>query len=59
MKNKKPLLCYLGYHIWEITYIKGPKRERTCKICNKIQSTMYDMSYGETYWTNGRIWSNK
>lgn len=50
------LLCFLGCHFWQTIFSENPREVRKCKICGKIQSSVYDMSTGETYFVNGNIW---
>lgn len=55
----KMILHLFGKHDWKIYDIDGPKKIRRCLLCGKIQSTMYDMSYGCTYWTDGEHWNKQ
>jgi len=42
-------ICWLGLHKW-IYNFKDTVPYRKCQKCGKIQSAVYDMSYGETGW---------
>ena len=57
MINK--ILCSIGLHKWEVTFNQSPKKEKTCACCDKTKHTTYDMSYGCTYWADGKYWSIK
>ena len=46
-------------HKYQIVYRDGPRIVRECKKCGRVESTMYDMLYGETYWVQGDWWTNK
>lgn len=48
------LLCATGFHKWLYEHIGGPRKNRTCVRCGREEMNMYDMSYGDTYWTLGR-----
>ena len=58
------LRCWLGLHAWGSTYKDGPRRERACRRCHRVESTAYDfmggdmVSPGLTYWVEGKRWSN-
>jgi len=56
---KKLLLCILGLHKWILVYSNKYKESRYCVNCKIIESSMYDMAYGGTYWTRGNLWINK
>ena len=51
------LICRFGVHNWVRIYAKGPKKVDRCSHCGACRSTMYDMTYGETYWIPGDCWS--
>lgn len=53
VKNMKALF---HLHKWKITFEAGVKKVRVCQKCGKIESTCYDMAYGETYWAPGNMW---
>ena len=50
------VMCSLGWHKWKITMLTKVKGHRKCNKCLKEQHTMYDMTYGSTYWANGKYW---
>ena len=52
----RKLRCLLA-HKWVDVYSDGPHKERQCSKCGVYQSSMYDMTYGCSYWTPGRLWS--
>lgn len=55
-KFKQRLLCLLGFHDWIMDKDTIVKANRTCKRCGKWQYSMYDMTYGDIYWVNGKYW---
>ena len=48
--------CSLGLHKWLVDKKTTVKANRICTKCGKQQHTMYDMTYGSTYWANGEYW---
>lgn len=53
----RKLLCSIGLHKWLIFYSSKPRMVQQCQYCSKRRSTMYDLSYGGTYWVTGDAWS--
>jgi len=49
--------CFI--HKWVYDKPTYYKCNRTCSKCNKKQHSMYDMTYGGTYWVDGIYWDNK
>lgn len=52
----KHVMCRLGYHDWMMDRDTIVKCNRVCIRCNKWQHSMYDLSYGETSWEEGKRW---
>ncbi len=50
------VMCRLGFHDWLLDKKTVVKCNRTCRRCDKQQHSMYDMTYGYTYWVNGKYW---
>ncbi len=48
------IMCCLGYHDWMMDNYIIFKCNRTCRRCDKSQHSMYDMTYGTTYWENDK-----
>ena len=45
------------FHKWETIFEDSPRIVQRCRKCGRMRSTMYDMSYGCTYWVRGDEWS--
>lgn len=56
IKIKRKIICFFNIHKWVYNKNTIVKCNKTCEICGKKMSSMYDISYGETYWINGNIW---
>ncbi len=54
MRGFRYILCAMGFHKWEYEHIGGPRENRTCVRCGREEMNVYDMSYGDIYWTPGR-----
>jgi hypothetical protein len=54
VEDIRKLLCRLGFHDWEYTHVSGPRENRKCRRCGRQEQNMYDMAYGDTYWTLGK-----
>jgi len=50
------VMCRFGFHDWLMDKDTVVKCNRTCRKCDKWQHSMYDMSYGDTYWVDGKYW---
>ena len=49
--------CFI--HKWVYDTPTQYKCNKTCSKCNKQQHSIYDMTYGDTYWVDGIYWDNK
>ena len=50
------ILCKINFHKWITVFRDNPRVVQQCTNCKKHRSTMYDMTYGSTYWVSGNHW---